>query len=208
MPMSSFIDEMRSRRSIRKYQKKPVPQETLKALLEVAAYAPSAHNAQPWRFIVLTEPEDKQDLASAMGQVWFKELEANQIPQNVRWQTVDRSVNRFSSAPALIVACLSMEDMDQYPDAGRQLVERDLAVQSLGAALQTLLLAAHAEGLGACWYCAPAFCGAAVREALDIPAGVEPQALVTLGYPDEKPKMPPRKPVVDYAFLGRWGNLI
>ena len=204
----SFIEEMKSRRSIRKYKKDPVPLETLRALIEAAAYAPSAHNAQPWRFIALTEPQDKEDLATAMGQVWLKVLEADQIPQNVRRQTVNRSVKRFASAPALILACLSMEDMDKYPDAERQQIERDLAVQSLCAAVQTFLLAAHAEGLGACWYCAPAFCGASVREVLDIPEGVEPQALMTVGYPDEKPEMPPRKPVVDYAYSRRWGNLL
>jgi coenzyme F420-0:L-glutamate ligase / coenzyme F420-1:gamma-L-glutamate ligase len=121
---------------------------------------------------------------------------------------VNRSVKRFASAPALILACLSLEDMDKYPDAERQQIERDLAVQSLGAAVQTLLLAAHSEGLGACWYCAPAFCGVAVRKVLDIPEGVEPQALITVGYSDEKPEMPPRKPVVDYAYSGWWGNLL
>jgi coenzyme F420-0:L-glutamate ligase / coenzyme F420-1:gamma-L-glutamate ligase len=206
--MFSFIDEIKSRRSIRKYNKTLVPRETLRALIETAVYAPSAHNAQPWRFIALTEPEDKEDLANAMGQVWLKELEANQIPQDVRWHTVDRSVSRFSSAPALIVACLSMENMDQYPDAERQRAERDLAVQSLGAAVQTLLLAAHAEGLGACWYCAPSFCKPVVRKALDIPAEVEPQALITVGYPDEKPQAPPRKPLGDYAYAGLWGKLL
>jgi coenzyme F420-0:L-glutamate ligase / coenzyme F420-1:gamma-L-glutamate ligase len=206
--MSQLSEAIKQRRSIRKFKKDPIPQETLRRLIETAAYAPSAHNAQPWRFIVLTEPEDKEDLANAMGQVWLKELEEEKIPKNVRWATVDRSVDRFTSAPALIFACLSMEDMDKYPDVERQQIERDLAVQSLGAAVQSLLLAARGEGLGGCWYCAPAFCKPAVREALDIPAGVEPHALITLGYPDEKPKTPPRKPVVDYAYAGWWGNLL
>ena len=58
-----------------------------------------------------------------------------------------------------------------------------MAAQSTAMALQNLLLAAHADGLGACWMCAPLFCPGAVRQALDLPPGWEPQALVTLGFP-------------------------
>ena len=60
-------------------------------------------------------------------------------------------------------------------------------MQSLGAAMQNLLLAAHAKGLGACWFCAPGFCKETVRAVLKIPDEVEPQALIAMGYPAEKP---------------------
>jgi len=143
-----------------------------------------------------------------MGQVWMAELERDHIPKNVQWQTVNASVERFANAPVLILACLTMEDMEKYPDSERQGTERDLAVQSLAAAVQTLLLAAHSEGLGACWFCAPIFCKPAVREALGIPVEVEPQALITLGYPAEQPKLPERYPLDAIAFLGKWGNPI
>ena len=114
-------------------------------------------------------------------------------------------VEKFAAAPALVFACVSVEDMAKQPDAERQSVERDLAVQSLGAALENLLLAAHDAGLGACWFCAPAFCKDAVREALGIPAEVEPQALIALGYPDEKPLAPPRKQLGELCFRDGWG---
>ena len=94
--------------------------------------------------------------------------------------------------------------MSSQPDETRQKVERDLAVQSLGAAMQNLLLAADAKGLGACWFCAPAFCKEAVREALAIPSEVEPHALIALGYPDESPKAPPRKGLANYCFKDKW----
>jgi coenzyme F420-0:L-glutamate ligase / coenzyme F420-1:gamma-L-glutamate ligase len=99
-----------------------------------------------------------------------------------------------------------MEDMDTYPDAERKNSERDLALQSLAAAIQTLLLAAHANGLGACWYCAPLFCKTAVRQALVIPAEVEPQAAITIGYPDEIPKTPKRYPLETCVYREKWGN--
>ena len=204
--MSHLIDVLKQRRSIRKYQNRPVPTETIRAILEAAAYAPSAHNAQPWRFIILTENEQKNGLADAMAQVWLAELERDHVPKNTRWATVNRSVERFTAAPVLVVACLTLEDMDSYPDAERQNNERDLAVQSLGAAIQTLLLAVHANGLGACWYCAPLFCKTAVRQALEILGEVEPQALITVGYPDETPKTLQRNPLETYVYLNKWGN--
>ena len=204
--MSEIMDALKHRRSVRKYQDRPVPKETLIQILETAAYAPNAHNAQPWRFIVLTEEEPKGALADAMAQVWLKELEAEHIPKNIRWATVNRSLERFTSAPVLILACLSMETMDSYPDVERQTIERDLGVQSLAASIQTLLLSAYANGLGACWYCAPNFCKSAVREALGIPGQVEPQAIITVGYPDETPNTPERKSVDDYVHMERWGN--
>ncbi len=204
--MSSDIDVLRQRRSIRKYRQQPIPFDLIKRLLEAASYAPSAHNAQPWRFIVIANPEQKAALADAMAQVWLAELERDHIPKNTRWATVDTSAARFIAAPALILACLSMEDMNEYLDTERQKHERDLALQSLGAAVQNLLLQAQIQGLGACWYCAPAFCKSIVRQVLNIPDDVEPHALLTVGYPAETPKMPPRHGMEDFAFLDQWGK--
>ncbi len=202
--MPPLSDALKQRRSIRYYQNRPVDLTLVKSLLETASFAPSAHNAQPWRFVVLTDSENKETLANAMAQVWLAELEREHIPKNMRWATVNRSVQRFIAAPVIVLACLSMENMDTYPDEKRQNIERDLAVQSLGAAVQTLLLAAHAEGLGCCWYCAPIFCQDAVREAFQIPADVEPQALITLGYPAEAPNVPARMPVDAFTYVDRW----
>ncbi len=206
--MSDITEVLRQRRSIRRYTQEHVPTEVIRKILESASYAPSAHNAQPWRFIVITDAEQKETLANAMAQVWFKELEDEHVPKNTRWATVNASVERFTSAPVLILACFSMEDMDEYPDADRQEIERDLAVQSLSAAIQNLLLAACEKGLGGCWYCAPDFCQPAVIEAMGMPFDVEPLALIALGYPAEMPKPPERRPVEDFAFLNQWGNPI
>ncbi len=203
--MSDLTDLLKTRRSIRRYKQKPVPSDLIRNILETTSYAPSAHNAQPWRFIVIAETEQKNAIANAMAQVWMSELERDHIPKNMRWATVNRSVERFTSAPVLILACMSMEDMDSYSDAERRKDERDLAVQSLGAAVQTLLLAAHSNGLGSCWFCAPIFCKTKVQQALGIPAEVEPQALITLGFADEAPKLPKRKPFAEFVYQQRWG---
>jgi nitroreductase len=79
-----------------------------------------------------------------------------------------------------------MADMDRYPDTRRQQAEWVMAVQSAALAAQNLLLMAHAEGLGACWMCAPLFCPDVVRAALGFPEDWEAQALLTVGYPAEQ----------------------
>ena len=77
-------------------------------------------------------------------------------------------------------------------------------MQSLGAALENILLATHDLGLGACWFCAPAFCKETVRKVLKIPVEVEPEALILMGYPDEQPPVPPKKLLKDYCFKNEW----
>lgn len=203
--MSQLLDFLKQRRSIRKYTSKPVPNSLIRKLFETASYAPSAHNAQPWRFIVITETEEKTVLAKAMAQVWLAQLEKDNTPKSICHEVVSRSIERFTSAPVLILACLALDKLIRYPDVERQSAERDLGVQSLSAAIQALLLAAHANGLGSCWYCAPIFCKPAVRRILEIPENVSPQALITLGYPDQLPKPPPRNPVEAFAFKSKWG---
>ena len=97
----------------------------------------------------------------------------------------DISRARISSAGALVLGCLTMAEMDRYPDPERRRQEWLLAAQSTALALGQLLLAAQHEGLAACWMCAPLFAPDLVRQALDLPADWEPQALITLGYPAE-----------------------
>jgi F420 biosynthesis protein FbiB-like protein len=202
--MDHIMDSIRRRRSIRKYSSRQVSPKVIEEILEAAQWAPSAHNAQPWRFIVLTDPFVKRELSEAMASAWNADMTKDGMPSEARESLSKASVQRFTRAPALIVACLTMKDMCNFADESRRKSERDLAVQSLGAAIQNMLLAAYANGLGACWFCAPAFCKETVRKILKIPEDVEPQALITAGYPAEKPQAPPRKPLKTYAYLDCW----
>jgi nitroreductase len=97
----------------------------------------------------------------------------------------------------VVAVCLSLADMDRYPDPARAAAECLMAVQSTAMAVQNLLLAATAAGLGACWMCAPLFCPAVVRGALALPADWQPQALVTIGRPASAGKPPSRRPLAD-----------
>ena len=178
--MSEVIDAIKHRRSIRKYQPRPVPSELIREILDAARHAPSAHNAQPWRFVVLTETMQKRHLTQDMIEAWLQSLARDGAPAKTQKALTNTYSQRFIEAPVLVLACLSQESMRRYPDEARQKWERDLAMQSLSAAIQNMLLAIHAKQLGACWYAAPAFCKEAVRQTLEIPADVEPQALITI----------------------------
>ena len=202
--MTDLFDVVKQRRSIRKYLSKPVQKEVILEVLAAAGCAPSAHNSQPWRFIILQGDPVKRRLADAMAEAWAKDLQRDGIKVESDKRT--ERVERFATAPVLILACLTMVDLRKFPDSERQMCERDLAVQSFGAALQNLLLAAYAKGLGACWFCAPAFCKETVKKSLKIPDEVEPQAFVAMGYPAEKPQVPIKKLLEGYCFIDIWGR--
>jgi len=200
----SLSDVIKKRRSIRKYLPRQVPKDIIKEVLVAAGWAPSAHNSQPWRFIVLADASVKRKLAHAMADAWVKDLQRDGI--TVESDKHKERVERFATVPVLILGCLTVVDLRKFPDSERQMCERDLAVQSFGAALQNLLLSAHAKGLGACWFCAPAFCKETVRRILEIPDAVEPQAFVAMGYPAEKPHVPIKKLLEGYCFIDMWGR--
>jgi F420 biosynthesis protein FbiB-like protein len=191
-------DIIRSRRSIRRYHSTPVPRELLDALLDAARWAPSAHNRQPWRWAVVQAAETKQALAAAMGERLRADLERDGAPPEAIAADAGRSYSRITGAPVVIVACVTMRDMDKYPDRRRRKAEYLMATQSVAMAVQNLLLAAHAHGLGACWMCAPLFVPDTVRDVLKLDADWEPQALITVGYPAEA-KTKTRSPLKSVA---------
>ncbi len=184
--MADLKEVIYGRRSIRRYLDRPVPRPVVEALLDAAIWAPSAHNRQPWRFAVVETAACKEGLARAMGERLRRDLKADGVPDDVIEKDATRSYSRIAGAPVVIVLCLTMADMDSYPDERRSRNEYLMAVQSTAMAGQNLLLAAANAGLGACWMCAPLFAPDAVREVLALPADWQPQALLTLGYPAEQ----------------------
>ncbi|MDR1992876.1 MAG: nitroreductase family protein [Nitrososphaerota archaeon] len=195
---------IKQRRSIRRYQTKPVPKEIVQKVLEAATWAPSAHNSQPWQFIILEDRQIKRNLTEQMSEAWASDLANNN--QSIDAKKRKEKTEQFTNAPVLILVCLTPEGLKKFSDKTQQSIERDLAIESLGACIQNLLLATHATGLGACWYCAPAFCKELVQKILKIPKSVEPHAFITLGYPDEVPTISPRKKESTYYFVNFWGN--
>jgi len=196
---------IKARRSIRRFKPMKISRKTINEILELARWAPSAHNAQPWRIVVIDDGTVKEKLAKTMGEAWLSDMSRDGVPRDraegiVKLETWDR----ITESPLAIVACLTMEGMHGYPDSRRREAEHTMAVQSVAAFVQNLLLSAHHHGLGACWNCGPLFCKDAVRKALDLPKELEPQAMVIMGYPDEKSVSASRKRLAEICKFNSW----
>ncbi|MDQ2785384.1 MAG: nitroreductase family protein [Chloroflexota bacterium] len=193
---------MRGRRSVRSFRPDPVPRALIERVLDAARWAPSPHGRLPWRFAVITRPAVKARLADAMGDTWQATLAMDNEAPAVVAQRLAHSHARIRDAPALILLCLYTADLDQYPDPDRQAAETTMAIQSLGAAAQTLLLTAYRLGLDGGWMCAPLFCPDTVRDALNLSSALVPHALLPLGYAAKDPRRRPRLPLED--LIVRW----
>lgn len=200
-PAETFYALARDRHSVRRFRDTPIARNLLERVLESALQAPSAHNCQPWRFLVLTQRADRELLAAAMGDRLRRDREQDgEVSEEIE-QDIARSWMRITGAPAVIVVCLTMDEMDQYPDTRRSEAEYQMAVQSTAMAGENILLAAHAEGLGACWLCAPLFSSQDVQRAFDLPDSWQPQGLILLGYPQDESRKRGRKTLEEVA---RW----
>lgn len=184
---------MRERRSVRAFLSRPVPPEFLRDMLDAARWAPSPHGRQPWRFAVVTQPANRAKVADAMGDEWQRQLALDGQDDSVIKTRLAKSHQRIQSAPAIIIPCLYLADLDQYPDDERQQAETTMAVQSLGCAVQNMLLVAYSLGLDTGWMCAPLFCPHTVRAALDLAPELTPHALITVGYAARDPQRRPRR---------------
>lgn len=196
---------LKNRRSVRDFLPKPVNEKVIERILDAARWAPSAHNSQPWRFILVNDLKVKKELAEAMAKEWNKDLIKDGLSFVGREHLLKQSIKQIIKAPEIVVACLTMEDMDVYPDKRRQKAEYTLAVQSVAAAIQTLLLAAFTEGLGTCWLCAPLFCQKKVKKVLKLPQSFVPQGLILIGFPDKIPRAPSRKLLKSIVSINYWG---
>ena len=139
-------------------------------------------------------------LATPMGERWRIDLTADGVePERIDALLVASSM-RLQDAPALVLGCLTDEGLDRYPDAPRQAAEHGMALLSLGAAVENLMLAANSFGLATCWVAAPIFCPDAARTALQLDVGWQPQALICIGHPHPD-TTPPLRPAIDLAQL-------
>jgi len=172
------FEAIRGRRSIRSYVPSELDAKQLEAVLEAARWAPSAGNLQPWEFIIVDDKEIMKRLARAsLNQMWMVE------------------------APSIIAVCADLDRTGViYGERGRRLY----AIQDCAAATQNILLAAHSQGLGTCWI--GAFYDEEVRRILKLPNNVRPLALITIGYPRERPEAPPRRGLKEIVHHNEFGK--
>ena len=203
--LDRLLEIIRGRRSVKWLEPGHIPLEKIKTALEAATWAPNAHNRQPWRFIVVVDEDVRRRLLYGMAEKWREDLRRDGLGEEAVENVVGGGLRRSLRASILIIACITMRDMDKYPDERRQGYEHIMATQSLAAAIQNMLLTLHALGLAACWRCSPLFAQEVVREVLGLPDDVEPQAMVEVGVGGVA-RNPSRKPLSEVAYLNRWGE--
>jgi nitroreductase len=168
-----LTEAIKKRRSIRKYLPRKVENDKLDRVLEAGRLAPSAKNLQEWRFVVVRDEGRRKRLAEAAKGHTF-----------------------VGEAPVVIAACATVTDY--VMTCGQLTYPIDLAI-----ALEHMVLAAAAEGLGTCWI--GAFYEEEVKKILNIPPEVRVVALLPLGYPDESPHPRPRKEIGEIVAFESWG---
>jgi len=209
MTFEDFANLVRTRRSIRRYRDEAVPEELLLRAIEVATWAPSGGNFQPWQFIIVQNREviermaDAMDARSRLMASWPESQPYQEHAQ--RWI---RTGGFFRHAPVciavLVGAYQSVADRllaargPQDPQAAEMIEWRRFGasrIQTIGGLVMTLLLALHQQGLGACWMAGPQQAKAEIEEILQVPEGYDFVALVPVGWPAEQKEGGPRKPL-------------
>ena len=178
-----LYEAIKDRRSVRKFKPEPVPKEVLKKVMEKALWAPSGMNLQNWFFLVMTG-ERKETLVNIISKSYdyiapaLKEVFADKpgVAEFTR-----KFFKHLGGAPVIVFA---------YYRATKERPET--SIQSVAAAIQNLLLAAHSEGLGACWMTGPIHVADQINEFLEIEDKTL-AAVIPLGYPDQSPPAPKRK---------------
>jgi F420 biosynthesis protein FbiB-like protein len=178
-----------------------VPDSVIQNILTTTTYAPSAHNRQPWRFVVVADLSVKTQLAQAMSEDFERDLHRDGVATEKIQAQIKRSKERITGAPVVILLCLDMSEMDAYPDQKRQQAERTMATQSVAAAGLQLLLAAHAEGLGGVWVCSPLFTQETINKTLNLPKTWEPQGMFYVGYTAQNPEPRERKRIESISMF-------
>jgi F420 biosynthesis protein FbiB-like protein len=192
-----------ARRSIRAFTDDPVPAPVLRTLIEAACLAPAPHHSRPWRWVPITGDAGKFALADGMGAAWRRDLEGDGVDGARVAELVDASHRKITGAPAVLLGCLTWHGLDRYPDERRQRAEHGMALLSLGAAVENLMLTATELGFASCWVAAPIFCPEAARDALALDGEWLPHAMVLVGRPAPS-YTPPTRPPVPLDDLTAW----
>ncbi len=193
LAVPAFVE---ARRSIRTFLPDPVPHDVLDALVQAACLAPAPHHSRPWRWAIVDTPDARERLATGMGTRWRRDLAADGVAESRIDELVDASHRKVTEAPALVLGCLTWDGLDRYPDESRQRAEWGMALLSLGAAVENLMLATADAGYASCWVAAPIFCPEEARDALALPEPWLPHAMILVGRPDpayvgrERPPVP------------------
>ncbi|WP_165777414.1 coenzyme F420-0:L-glutamate ligase [Amycolatopsis antarctica] len=181
-----------ARRSVRRFSDETVDPEVLRTAIGAALTAPAPHHTRPVRFVRLRSAGSRQQLLRAMREAWRADLAGDGFTEEQIARRLGRGDILFD-APEVVLPFLVPDGAHTYPDERRNACERTMFTVAGGAAVQGLLVALAAEGLGSCWIGSTIFAADVVRDVLGLDAHWEPLGAVAIGHPAEGPApRPPR----------------
>ncbi|MBI4232921.1 MAG: nitroreductase family protein [Chloroflexi bacterium] len=196
------LEAVHTLRAVRRFRQDPVPEEALRQVLDAAICAPSGANRQPWAFVIIREPDLKRQVASYYRRSWeqaYGGAAAAPRPADPRVRaSAAYLAEHMAEVPVLVLACIHMEGGPATFTHGA----------SIYPAVQNLMLAARALGLGTALTTLHKRYEAEVKGLLGIPADWETAALIPLGFPAGRSPfgLPRRRPVAEVTFADRWEN--
>lgn len=183
------LEAIKTRRSVRRYKSAPVDDKAVQAVLEAGRWAPSWANTQCWRFIVVRESRVKAQVAETL----FRRPGGFENP----------AIKAVNTVPVLIAVCAQMGKSGCRSDGEIVTEKGDWYMFDTALAVQNMILAAHALGLGT--VIIGAFDAPRAAEILGVPDGYSLVTLFPLGVPDEEPPVRPRKELAEIAFHDKFG---
>jgi len=190
-----------ARRSVRQFAETAVEPDAIRRAVAAALTAPAPHHTTPFRFGWLRDPLRRAALLDSMAARWRADLADDGRPED----EIERRLAKgdiLRRAPELLLPFLVPDGAQDYPDQRRAAAERTMFTVAGGAAVQGLLVALAAEGLGSCWIGSTIFAEDTVREVLGLPEHWRPLGVVAVGYPAAPPA--PRPAVDPAAGLLEW----
>jgi len=196
------LETIEARRSVREFADHPVERDAIERAVAAAATAPAPHGSRaprPWRFVWLRNETPRNRFLSAMEEAWKGDLDDDHTPLDIAERRIERSRRLLGEAPVLLACFVSLAATDRYPDAERLLAEREMFLTASGAAIQNLMLALAAQGIGSCWLSTSLFCSPEAAGALGLGPDWQAVGCVIAGHPAEAPVS--RDPIDPKPFL-------
>lgn len=175
-------DAVLLRRSVRSFRADPVDPEAVRRAVGVALRAPAPHHTRPVRFVWLADRHRRRRLLDAMAQAWRADLRRDGLTEE-RVECRLRRGDLLYDAPEVLVPLAVPDGAHPYSDPRRRAAEETMFTVAAAAAVQGLLVALAAEGLGSCWVGSTLFCPDLVRAELALPADWRPLGAIAVGYP-------------------------
>jgi nitroreductase len=201
-----FFEAVTTQRAMRRLRPDPIPDDVLRRIMDTAVCAPSGGNRQGWSFVVVRDAGLRARLGALYRECWAELMktpyyrDAGAAPRDTpigkMVASAQHLADHLADAPVIVLACIATDGMKPSLTTGA----------SIYPAVQNLMLAARALGVGSCLTTIHRYRDPEIKTLLAIPPDVETAALIPLGYPLGKFARPPRRPASEVTFIDRWAT--